>query len=241
MLKIKVYNQEGKEVGEEKLDPAVFGVKVKPELVHQAVVAQMAKARVPIAHTKTRGEVRGGGKKPWRQKGTGRARVGSTRSPIWRGGGITFGPRKNRVFAQKINKKARRKALLMCLSDKKASGWMVVLNKLELGKGKTKELVKVLESLGNLIKSSKSKVKSSELKVKNKEIKKQKDKKIKGQKNSILVILVDKDDNVVRAARNIPRVATIRVDSLNVVDLLKYKYLLVTKEGVKRIVKLFHG
>lgn len=234
MIKIKVYNQEGKEVGEEKLDPVVFGVEVKSELVHQAVVAQMAKTRAPIAHTKTRGEVRGGGRKPHQQKGTGRARAGSIRSPIWKGGGVIFGPRKDRVFAKKINKKAKHKALLMCLSDKVASGWMKVLDKLEIGEGKTRELVKVLKNLGNLIKSQKLKVKSNESKVK-KETKKQKNRKTEKQKNSVLISLVGKDDRIVRAARNIPGVATIRVDSLNVIDLLKYKYLLVTKDGIKKI------
>ena len=117
-LKIKVYTQDGKETKELALNPAVFGVAVKESVVHQVMVAQMANSRVAIAHTKTRAEVRGGGRKPWKQKGTGRARHGSTRSPIWVGGGVTFGPRSDRNFSQKVNKKMKTKALFMCLSDK---------------------------------------------------------------------------------------------------------------------------
>ncbi len=230
MIKIKVYNQNGEEVGEEKLDPAIFGIKIKPELIQQAVVAQLANARVAIAHTKTRGEVRGGGKKPWRQKGTGRARAGSIRSPIWKGGGIIFGPRKNRVFTKKINKKAKQKALLMCLSDKVASGWMVLLDKLELMEGKTKGFMKILENLGSLIQNVKIKKSiSSEKKDQNDKLK------FKNNKLNILIALSNKNDKVIQAARNIPGIATISVDSLNVVDLLKYKYLLVTKKVIKKI------
>lgn len=147
MLKVKVYNQLGKVIAEEKLQPAIFGVEIKPDLVQQAVMTQQAKARLPLAHVKTRGEVRGGGRKPWRQKGTGRARAGSIRSPLWRGGGKSFGPRKNRNFQMKINKKAKRKALFMCLSDKAKNKKVVLLDKLELAKAKTKELLKVLSKL----------------------------------------------------------------------------------------------
>ena len=106
-LKLKIYNFEGKEVGTETLDPKLFGVEINPVMVQQMVVAQQKNARAPIAHTKGRAEVRGGGKKPWRQKGTGRARHGSSRSPIWSGGGITFGPTSKRNFSVKINKKVK--------------------------------------------------------------------------------------------------------------------------------------
>lgn len=147
MLKVKVYNMKGEVVGEEKLDPALFGVEIKPGLIHEVVVAQKANVRQILAHTKDRGEVRGGGRKPWRQKGTGRARHGSIRSPIWRGGGVTFGPTKERNFKQKINKKARRKALLMCLSDKVANKKLLLLDQLKLPEIKTKLMTKILENL----------------------------------------------------------------------------------------------
>ncbi|MFA5130202.1 MAG: 50S ribosomal protein L4 [Patescibacteria group bacterium] len=122
MAKLSVYNAQGTVAGELELNAAHFDVKPNPSLVHEAVVAQEANARHSIAHTKDRGEVRGGGKKPWRQKGTGRARHGSTRSPIWVGGGVTFGPRNERNYSVKINRKARKKALFMVLSDKLAHG-----------------------------------------------------------------------------------------------------------------------
>ncbi|MDD5043598.1 MAG: 50S ribosomal protein L4 [Patescibacteria group bacterium] len=147
MAKIKVYNLEGKEVGEENLNPDIFDVEIKNSLVHQAVEAFFANKRVAIAHTKDRSEVRGGGKKPWRQKGTGRARHGSTRSPIWIGGGITFGPRKNRNFSQKINKKAKRKALFMGLSDKAKENGIILVNELKLESIKTKKMSEIIKKL----------------------------------------------------------------------------------------------
>ena len=109
-MKVTVYNVKGEEVKEMDLGSAIFGVKVKPELVQQAIVAQQANSRQNLAHAKDRSDVRGGGKKPWRQKGTGRARHGSIRSPLWRGGGATFGPSKTRNFSLKMNKKAKRKS-----------------------------------------------------------------------------------------------------------------------------------
>lgn len=124
-----------------------FGVKVNTGLVHEAIVAQLANARHSIGHTKTRGEVRGGGKKPWRQKGTGRARHGSIRSPIWVGGGITFGPRNVRNFSVKINRKAKRKALFMALSDKVANGRVIAVEAFKPKTDKTKELAALLSKL----------------------------------------------------------------------------------------------
>jgi len=147
MIKVKVYNSEGKEVGEEKLKPEIFEIKVSPDLVQQAVVTQLANKRLVLAHTKNKGEVRGGGRKPWKQKGTGRARVGSIRSPLWRGGGVIFGPRKNRNFKLKINKKAKRKALFMVLTDKVKEKKLVILDKFGLAKIKTKEFLKILSKL----------------------------------------------------------------------------------------------
>lgn len=147
MIKIKVYNQQGKEVGEDKLSEDIFKQEIKPMVVQQAVVAQQANRRLPIAHVKTRAEVRGGGRKPWAQKGTGRARVGSIRSPLWRGGGKSFGPRKDRNFSRKMNKKAKRQALLISLSDKVNNKKIILLDKLEISKAKTKELLKTFSKL----------------------------------------------------------------------------------------------
>ncbi len=146
-MKINVYNQEGKEVGNTLLPKEIFEVKINPNLVHQVVISQMANRRQVLANTKTRGEVRGGGRKPWRQKGTGRARHGSRRSPIWRGGGITFGPRKDRVFKKKINKKMKRQVLFMVLSGKVKNNMLVVLEDLKVEKPKTKLMVAILKKL----------------------------------------------------------------------------------------------
>ena len=146
-LSVAIYDQKGKPVGEQALTPAVFGVAVKPVVVHEAAVAQQANARPSLAHTKTRGEVRGGGKKPWRQKGTGRARHGSIRSPIWVGGGVTFGPRSERNFSVKINRRTRNLALRMTLSDKVADGMFLVLDSLTLPEYKTKSLLAVIGAL----------------------------------------------------------------------------------------------
>lgn len=144
---VKLYNTEGKVVGERELNPAVFGVTVKPALIHEVVTGIMAAARRPYAHTKTKGEVRGGGKKPWKQKGTGRARQGSIRSPQWAGGGIVFGPRSERDYVKKINRKAKRQALCMTLSDKTANERLVLVESLASDGGKTKATVALLKRL----------------------------------------------------------------------------------------------
>jgi len=215
-MKIAVYNQEGNKIKEQELNPVIFDTKIKPEVIHQVVVAQMANARQVLAHTKTRGEVRGGGKKPWKQKGTGRARAGTIRSPLWKGGGVVFGPLKNRNFCQKVNKKMKKKALFMVLSDKVKSNWMIVLDKLRLTEGKTKEFLKTLNNLDKLFQSTEKK-----------------------EKKSILVVIESKNESLIHAIKNISKIATIRVDCLNIGDLLKYKYLLITEEGINKIEKVY--
>ncbi len=135
----KIYNQEGAVTGELELNSKHFGVKLQLALVHEVVVAQQANARRPIANTKTKGEVRGGGKKPWKQKGTGRARQGSIRSPQWVGGGIVFGPTNARNFSVKVNRKAKRKALFMALSDRVQQDRLLVLDAFTPKEPKTKE------------------------------------------------------------------------------------------------------
>src|SRR3989339_770912 len=131
-MKVPVYNQKGETVSEMELPKEILEVSPNPDLVHHVVVAQQANRRQIIAHTKTRGEVRGGGKKPWRQKGTGRARHGSIRSPLWKGGGVTFGPRNDRVYEQDINRKMRRKALMVILSDKARTNTLLIVDALNL-------------------------------------------------------------------------------------------------------------
>jgi large subunit ribosomal protein L4 len=146
-MKASVYNQAGKEVENITLPKEIFDVKFNADLVHQVAVSLSANKRQVSAHAKIRSEVRGGGRKPWRQKGTGRARHGSTRSPIWKGGGVTHGPRNDRIFAVEIPKKMRRKALLMVLSQKAKDSQLIILDKIELKTQKTKEMAKSLQNL----------------------------------------------------------------------------------------------
>lgn len=208
-----IYNQEGKAVGKAELPAEVFDVAMNKDLVHQAVVAQMANARPVLAHTKDRSEARGGGVKPWRQKGTGRARHGSIRSPIWRGGGVTFGPTTERVFAKKINKKMKRKALLMVLSSKVRDKEIVLLDKLELAQAKTKQIMEVFNNLKAKIKKDLTK--------------------------GTLIVVLTSDQKIIRAIKNIPKIKTIRADSLNVLDILSYRYLLMPKEAIEMIKKTY--
>ena len=146
-MKAKVYNLEGKTVNEIDLNPSIFDVQISTDLVHQAVVAQLANSRQVLAHTKTRGEVRGGGRKPWKQKGTGRARHGSIRSPLWKGGGVTFGPTKDRNFTKDINKKMKRKALMMTLSNKVSTDSLRLLESFDFAEAKTKKMFEVFKTL----------------------------------------------------------------------------------------------
>lgn len=207
-MKVNVYNQKGEKIGETLLPKEIFEVKMNTDLVHQVVLVQMANRRQISAKVKTRAEVRGGGRKPWRQKGTGRARVGSTRSPIWRGGGITFGPTTEKVFKKKIPKKMRRKALFMVLSAKTKENLLLVLDKLEIEKAKTKTMAEILNKLFL-------------------------------KKGSGLIILLQKDKNIIKATRNIPKTATAQAKDLNVLDLLSYKYILMPKEVIKIIKDTF--
>jgi large subunit ribosomal protein L4 len=146
-MKVKVYNLEGKETGEMNVSDGIFAVKVKPEVVHGVFVAQRNNQREPWADTKNKGEVRGGGKKPWQQKGTGRARHGSIRSPIWKGGGVTFGPLSIRNYKEKINRKTKRLALKMCLSDRAKNSALIVVEDFNFSEPKTKVFVNFLKAL----------------------------------------------------------------------------------------------
>ena len=146
-MKTIVYNLEGKKVKDIELSEAVFNVALNSELLHEVYVSMDANQRVAIAHTKGRGEVAGSGRKPWKQKGTGRARAGSASSPIWRGGGVVFGPTKDRNFKKKINKKANTKSILMALSEKLRSEQLIIVDKLEAANKKTKDIASALTAL----------------------------------------------------------------------------------------------
>ena len=147
MPKVALYYQQGEQIGDIELSDDIFGVQINTAAMHQAVVAYLANQRLASAKTKTRTEVRGGGRKPWRQKGTGRARHGSIRSPIWRGGGIVFGPTGEQNYKQKLPKKTKRLALKSALTAKVNDGSLIVLDALRLEKPKTKEMVAILQRL----------------------------------------------------------------------------------------------
>lgn len=147
MIEVAVYNKDGKKVDSVKLSEKEFGISANPGLIQEVVTAYLSNRRSANAHTKNRGEVRGGGKKPWRQKGTGRARHGSIRSPLWRGGGVTFGPRNTRNYVKKVNVQAKRKALKMSVSDKVLGKKFYILDQLEVENGKTKLLANLLRKL----------------------------------------------------------------------------------------------
>lgn len=201
-MKLKVYNAAGETVRSAALDPSIFNVRLQPELVQRAVRAQTANRRTAVAHTKTKSEVRGGGKKPWRQKGTGRARHGSIRSPLWAGGGITFGPRPDRNFSVAMNKKEMRKALSMVLSEKARAEHIVLMDGLAVPDGKTRQLALLLKRLP----------------VNN--------------ARTTLIVQPTPDDAVRRSARNMQRVSTILANSLNVLDVLRHDYLLMPEASL---------
>lgn len=213
-----MYNQSAEEVGTVELPDRIFNIPINPDLIHQAVVVQRANARKILAHAKGRGEVRGGGKKPWRQKGTGRARHGSIRSPIWKGGGVTHGPLKQKVYFKNMNKKARGKAFFMALSSKIKDGQLIVLDSISLDKVKTKKMKEVLEKISRNLTDYK------------------RDKK---KQDSILLVQPDSDKSLIRAARNLDFAKVVRADSLNTIDILEKKYLVLLKNAIPVIEKTY--
>jgi large subunit ribosomal protein L4 len=183
------------------LNEAIFGAKTRTHLLHQTIVMQLANRRAGSASTKSKGLVRGGGKKPWRQKGTGRARSGSIRSPIWVGGGTTFGP-VPRDYSYRLPRTARREAMLSALSLKNRDGKIIVVDKFEFEQAKTKVMVKAL----------------AELKV-----------------ESAVIVISQPDVKIERSARNLPKVKVLRVEGINVYDLLRYDHLILTQEALQRL------
>ena len=209
MANVSVYNMEGKEVGTIELNDSVFGVEVNEHLVHLAVVQQLANNRQGTQKAKTRSEVSGGGRKPWRQKGTGHARQGSTRAPHFTGGGVVFAP-VPRDYSFKLNKKEKRAALKSVLSDKVQTNNIIVVDELKFDEIKTKKFAAVLNNLNNLNVTKKA-----------------------------LVVLNDNDKNVVLSARNIPTVKTSLTNTINVYDILNANTLVVTKDAVKTIEEVY--
>lgn len=201
-----IYNQKGTETGKVKLPDDVFGVAWNGDLVHEVVTSMMSNQRTPVAHTKTRGDVSGTGKKPWRQKGTGRARHGSRRSPIWVGGGVAHGPRNERDYSKKINKKVKTKALFVALSKKLNDNEIIFVDSLSIKEPKTKEAKSILSSL--------AKIKGYE--------------NLNRRKNATFISLAEKDMNVKKSFNNFGNLEVGEVKDLNILDLLNYKFLIIT-------------
>ncbi len=214
-MKLDVYNQKGEKVESIEAPDRIFSREWNADLVHQALRTQEAESRQNLAHAKGRSEVAGGGKKPWRQKHTGRSRQGSTRSPIWVGGGVTHGPTKEKNYSLKINQKMRQAAIFAVLSKKLAEGELKVIDSLEVGE-KTKMvngfLATFFAKLGQ-----------------------------KGGKISALLIPGEANRVIYRASRNLASVKSVNPNSLNVYDLLRYRDILLDKEAVSTIDKHYHA
>ena len=208
-MELPLYNQSAEEVGTVSLPDSVFNVPSNNDLLHQIVSAQMANKRQVLAHAKSRGEVRGGGRKPWRQKGTGRARHGSIRSPIWKGGGGTFGPTKEVKFKKKVGKKMMRKALVIALSEKARTGNIVIVNNVEISAPKTKEAAGILRLFQNKL----------------------------GRTGSVLIVTPLLNKDLYRAVNNIQKVKVVEARNLNPLEVLSYKNLIVLEDTIKMLDK----
>ncbi len=208
MPKLSLYNKDGEQVDEIEVQASLFGAPLKRGALHQTAVSQAARRRQGTASSKDRSEVRGGGSKPWPQKGTGRSRHGSSRSPIWVGGGVTFGPHP-RDFSTKVPKKMRRAALKSALSDKVNEGKLIVVDDFAIDKPQTKKVVALLEKL-----------------------------KVNG---GALIVSDQPDLNVIKGARNLPRVKATLARQLNVLDILTYNYLVMSKAALQQVEEVFGG
>ena len=206
-MEATIYNQSGKSAGKISLSESVFGVPWNADLVHEVVRLMNSNSRSNIAHTKTRGEVRGGGKKPWKQKGTGRSRHGSTRSPIWVGGGIAHGPRNTTNYDRKINKKAKTKALLSILSKKYKEGEVLFVDTISLDKPKSKDAKEIMVSL--------SKIKGYE--------------KLATKKQNTAIIALDKKAvSVEKSFNNFGNISVEEFRNINPVSILNHTFIIIT-------------
>ncbi len=197
-MEAKIYNMQGKETGTVTLPESIFAIPWNADLLHQVVTSMQSSARGPIAHTKGRGEVRGGGHKPWQQKGTGRARHGSSRSPIWRGGGVTHGPTKDKIYARKVNRSMRHKALLVALSRKYKDGEVTFVDSLELNSPKAAQAKAILVAL-----------------------------KVPAKKNAVLIALSAKHTATLKSFGNFGNVTVEELRNLNPVSVMSKRRLII--------------
>lgn len=212
-MKLDVKNQKNEVIDQIEVSDKVFDVKFNENTVYQVYVSMLSNRRQPLAHSKDRAEVSGGGKKPWKQKGTGRARAGSTRSPIWRHGGITFGPRYNEQNLQRsINQKMKQKALAMILSEKIRNNDFIIVDKIDLKDEKTKTVDAIMKNFIGKIKKD----------------------------NKLVYFVVDSSNkNLIRFSRNLPYVYVTLDNSIDLVTLLNYKQIFITKNAIENIEKIF--
>lgn len=206
-METKVYNTKGEETGKVNLPESVFDLPWNDDLVHQVVVSAQSNLRTPVAHTKDRSEVRGGGRKPWRQKGTGQARHGSRRSPIWRGGGITFGPRKEKDYSKKINKKMKAKALFTTLSQKLKDNEIIFVDSIAFAEPKSAKAKEIVSNLSNIKGFDTLKTK---------------------KKNTALFALGQKDKNAEKSFQNFGNISVDEARNLDPLEILTHKYLIVS-------------
>lgn len=208
-MKLAVYNQKGETIAELDCPKELAGLVFNSDLVHQVYTSFLSNERKPVAHTKDRSEVSGGGRKPWVQKGTGRARQGSIRSPLWKGGGVVFGPRsREENFSKKINKKMKQASLKMVLSKKLQDEEVKILDSFSASEIKTKQLNQILK---NILKKDLNKTK--------------------------LVILNEKEQNLKRALRNIPNLEVIALKDLNIKHLLNNKFVILSRDSFSQLEK----
>lgn len=208
MVEMFIHSIEGEKVGAIKLNDSLFNTKINKHIIHQMVKRYLAEKRRGTASTKNRSEVSGGGKKPWRQKGTGRARAGSIRSPLWVGGGVVFGP-ENRDYGYSIPRKVQLAALKSVLSDKVKNNEIIILDKLELKKGKTKDIIEVFNNLHL------------------------------DSNNKVLIVIDKEDDLIKRAVHNLKDAMVITANKINTYDLVNYEKMIITKDALKIIEEVF--
>jgi len=218
LAEVSVYDKKGKVLNSIKLPENIFNLPKNKDLVHQVAVSLMSNKRMNTAHTKDRGEVSGTGKKPWKQKGTGRARHGDKKSPIWVGGGVAHGPKNVRNYKKKINKKMNTKALFTALSEKLRAGRILFVEAFDLSEIKTKNASSVLKSL--------SKVEGFE--------------RLTGSKKIVAHIATDdKNDFTIKSFNNIPHVKVNEIRNLNLLDILNHRYLIITNP--EQSIKILEG
>ena len=227
MPSVKVVDMTGKEVGEINLSEKLFGAEVSEPVLHAAVRAYLLNQRQGTQSTLTRTEVSGGGRKPWRQKGTGRARQGSTRSPQWTHGGVALGP-KPRDYRVTLNKKTRRAALASALSAKVAEGSLVVVDSVKLDAYKTSEMVKMFAALGLTKEVTKKYKENNEVKTRTAKV-----------AEKTLLVLPEVDKLVVKSCDNIPTAVTTLYSTLSVYDILNAEKLVMTREAVEKLQEVY--